>query len=89
MFEEVHKESHLHVDKMEAEFIRNAIATFDPCICLRVKDEMFLNRVEILFIFSHDPNCIQRFTIFGRHVKCHIVSHSSPQNEWDFFIFDE
>ena len=38
MFEEVHKESHLHVDKMEAEFIRNAIATFAPCICLRVKE---------------------------------------------------
>jgi len=38
LFEEVHKESHFHVDKMEAEFIRDAIATFDPCICLRVKE---------------------------------------------------
>ena len=38
LFEEVHKESHFHVDRMEAEFLRDAIATIDQCICLRVKE---------------------------------------------------
>lgn len=39
LFEEVRKESHFHLDKMEAEFIRDAVATFDQCICLSVNEQ--------------------------------------------------
>lgn len=49
LFEEVHKESHFHVDNMEVKFIRDAIASFDQHISLIVEERDVLNLSEIVF----------------------------------------
>ncbi|MGR2920624.1 hypothetical protein [Acinetobacter sp. 1125_18A] len=48
LYKKVQKESHLHLDAMEDEFIQNSKAIFDQCICLIVKSHEVLNVVKSL-----------------------------------------
>ena len=48
LYKKVQKESHLHLDAMEDEFIQNSKAIFDQCICLIVKSHEVLNVVKPL-----------------------------------------
>ncbi|MFW2097035.1 hypothetical protein ACG9ZL_12560 [Acinetobacter sp. ULE_I057] len=48
LYKKVQKESHLHLDVMEDEFIQNSKATFDQCICLSVKSHEVFNIIKSL-----------------------------------------
>lgn len=48
LYKKVQKESHLHLDAMEDEFIQNSKAIFDQCICLIVKSHEVFNIIKPL-----------------------------------------